>query len=549
MAGDPGSKVCIIGLDGATFTVLDRWMAAGEMPNLREMVETGVRGELMSTIPPVTGPAWTSMTTGVNPGKHGIYDFFRWPKDSRRERVVRSTDCTVPRIWDLAGEAGLRVGVYHVPITYPARPVNGFMVTGLLTTREDSSASHPPELWEELSRRGLGKLKGDNPREDVELYTREKTSILCDSRRTMAYLLERFQPDLFMCVVSELDHIQHHAWEHCVRGEDAANPELREITARFFHELDDTIGMLRRSFGDGTTYFIVSDHGFGPVRGAVYINNYLVQKGFLRLKKVPAASTSLLLRAARPVKLLLKHTGLLGLARTALRLLAPGSKLRMHRRRRGHAQLMDAVDWNRTLACALSMSDCGIHLNRRDRWSDGTVEPGPQAEKVLQDLIGALHELEDPETRRKVVSHIRRPTSVHTGPCMENAPDLFLAVLEGELAVSTRLGGPVFGSYEKVASHRMEGVLVASGPGIKKGVQLNADILDVAPTVLHVLGQDVPGYMEGRVLQDAFTENGRRPVRRDEVPLDERRLKMAEFASLKGDETVVKKRLADLGYI
>ncbi len=549
MTVESGGKVCVIGLDGATFTVLDRRMAAGDLPNLRELVEEGVRGELMSTIPPVTGPAWTSMTTGVNPGQHGIYDFFKWPKDSRRGRIVRSSDCALPRIWDLAGQAGLRVGAYRVPVTYPAWPVNGFMVTGILSTAQDHTATHPPELWDELSRRGMGQLRGDNPRERMALYLGEKISLLHDARRTMSYLLKRFQPDLFMCVVSETDHVQHHLWDYCVRENGGADAGLGEGTRQFFREVDRTIGMLRETFGHNATFFVVSDHGFGPVRGAFFVNSFLAQKGFLKVGRARARGSRLFFRGAGAAKAVLRRTGLLGAAREALRVCLPNSKLRMGRRRRGQSLLGDLADWPGTTACALSSSDCGIHLNRRDRWTDGALEPGPECERVLQDLMGALEELKDPWTGHRAVSHMLRPASVHSGPYLVDAPDLLFALCHGELAVMTGLGEPVFGDYEKAANHRMEGVLVASGPGMARGTGMDADILDVAPTVLHTLGLGVPDYMEGRVLHGIFTGDVQRPVRRQDVSLDEARMPGAGAAVQEADETAVRQHLADLGYV
>jgi len=552
MSAGAHRKVCIIGLDGATFSVLDRWVAAGDMPHLGELMARGMRSELVSTIPPVTGPAWTSMTTGVNPGQHGIYDFVKWDADGITPRVVQSGDCTVPRLWDVAGEQGRRVGVFRVPVTYPAWPVNGFMVTGMLSRGPGPEMTHPPSLHEELAERDMAWFKLDGRRSPDPLkYTLQNVEVQRRSHQAMRLLLEKYNPEFFMCVNSEIDHMQHHLWPYCIGTGDAADAKVQRAVRDFYRGVDETIGFLKDFFGDDATYFVVSDHGFGPVHKAFRLNNYLARKGFLSLRYGRVCRARCIFSLAQHMKSIFSRLGLVGLARLALRMPFRLGMVRLGRRSREFAVLAWAVDWSRTLACVKSQSDAGVHVNVRGRYKTGIVEPGEHYEKVLQELISALEEPKDPATGQKVVSHIVRPQQVHEGPYVGEAPDLFLALGNGTIAIENSLGGPLFARYAKMANHRIDGVLVACGPGIKSGTGAPAQIVDVAPTALYAMGLPVPRYMEGKVLTGLFHEDflKEHPVQYKEVTLAESRKEHRRAVVNEQGEKAVRRRLRDLGYL
>lgn len=544
-------KVCIIGLDGGTFTVLDKWVQAGEMPHLAALMRRGSRGVLHSTIPPVTGPAWTSMTTGVNPGQHGIYDFFRWDRDCIVPRLARSSDCNVPRLWDIAGQHGLSVGCFRVPVTFPAWPVNGFMVAGLLTPGAVPGMTWPASLLDEIA-----PLSADwfLPDDDSVKDADEAGRLLQAQKmndRALRLVLERFRPDFFMCVLAELDPALHHLWPYCTMATDARDPAAGRAVGEFFRSLDDTIGYMVDFFGENAAFFVVSDHGFGPVRRAFRMNNYLAREGFLTVRMGSVHRARALLSISRRLKAVLGRLRLLGVARLVLSRCRGLGLLRAGQRSREFAMLASAVDWRTTLAYARSQSSTGIFLNVRGRTPQGAIEPGDERERALSSLVSALGRAKDPDTGRPLVSALARPEQVHKGPYLGEAPDIFVGLAEGEVAMETVLGGPLFTKCSRPANHRMEGVLVAAGPQIRQGVRLSADILDVAPTALHALGLPVPTYMEGRSLTELFEEDSlvRQPVRFRSAALDESRVQPeAHLSDQYGDEATMR-RLRRLGYM
>ena len=134
-------KILILGIDGGTWTVLRPAIEQGYMPFLQSLIETGASGVLESTIPAITPVAWGSFQTGMNPGENGVFDFYRWDKEIKTQQLVSSQNLSMT-IWDIAGRNGKKVGVVNVPMTYPVKPVNGYLVSGILTPSLKSEFTH-----------------------------------------------------------------------------------------------------------------------------------------------------------------------------------------------------------------------------------------------------------------------------------------------------------------------------------------------------------------------------------------------------------------------
>ena len=545
-------KVCVIGLDGGTFDVLDKWVEAGEMPHLAGLMQRGARANLMSTVPTLTVPAWTSMTTGVNPGRHGAYDFVKWPADGGPSRFVRSWDVTVPRFWDLAGDGGRRVGAFHVPVTYPVWPVNGFMMSGILTPRPSPEMIYPHDLFRSLPRAELRWHLLRDLRPDRLHIAWQKVRQIQRAQRVLRRLLNKYEPELFMYVSSEVDHMQHVLWGYCMRDESAADPRIRSVVRRFFRTVDDTIGLLRDHFGDGATYHVVSDHGFGPWLEHPHFARHLVRQGFLKIRPDVFRRTGRVRRLVRKLSVLLKELGLFEPARRLLRTIEGAVGVRLREVTGRGSPLSSAVDWQHTRAFVRSATESGVRLNVLGRERQGTVEPGRQYEEVLRQVTQLLEDLTDPETGERLMERVVRPEEIHHGPYMGDGPDLFVVFREDVGRVREAPHRPVSSTVDLFTGHhRRAGVLVAAGPGIKAGPYQAADILDVAPMVLHSAGLAVPRYMEGQVLAPMF-EPGYledHPVRYSDAPLEPEKPRSAKPGAAEGDDKDLRRRLRDLGYV
>ena len=554
----PGTKVLVVGLDGTTLDLLIPLMDEGRMPFLSQLIGEGVLGPLETTYPPVTAPAWASFQTGKNPGKHGIYEFLYRKKGTVDQVPVNSKMLGGKTIWRLLSEAGKRVGIVNVPLTYPPSEVNGFMVGDFLTPQGARDFSYPPQLVEELE----GQF-GPYLLYHIQVYTKgsvgqvleELDRLLRYRAQTTQYLLEEKPWDFFMVHFAGTDRIQHELWHimdpnhpmHDIREAE----RHREATLDFYRQTDAELERLVRSVDETTTVIVMSDHGFGPIHKFVNINAWLLRCGFLKLKGDPISRIkSILFRLGLTPALGYRIAMRLGFAR--LRLSRGVSK------RFAILRLLDRfflslanVDWEGTKA--YSQGNYGqLYVNVKGREPYGIVEPGVDYERVREELIEGLQRLEDPESGEKVVAQVFRREDLYSGPHLERAPDVCFLLREGYKALGTldftshRVIEPVFGNS---GDHRMTGLIVMRGPAVKnKGKLSGARIIDVTPTILYLMGIPIPKDMDGRVLVEALKEEYvmANKIRYTEVTSEAEALEPA-YSPEESEE--IKERLKGMGYM
>ena len=142
-------KLMIIGIDGASFDLVSEYIDAGVLPNLEKLATSGSFVPLISTTPPLTPVAWTTMVTGCNPGKHGIYYFVQGEPSS--PFVVNRSDVKVPSIWELFSTSGVESGLFNVPWTFPPIKDTHFCISGIDSPKYDRRMFHPARLFDELN--------------------------------------------------------------------------------------------------------------------------------------------------------------------------------------------------------------------------------------------------------------------------------------------------------------------------------------------------------------------------------------------------------------
>ena len=496
-------KTVLIGLDGATFSVLDPLMARGVMPFLRDFVAGGVRAPLRSVIPPLTPPAWTSLMTGKRPGRHGVFDFFQKESpDSRYFRFTVSQDIRTPTIWSLASEGGLRSNVLNFPLMFPPPTFDGCLVPGgWMPWRQLRLGCRPASLFDRLKA-----LPGFNARElAMDMAAEEKALEGCaaadyadwvalHARRErrwvdiLDYLMREEPADLTAILFDGVDKLQHLCWrflDPACRREDRS-PWERTITDRCegcFRELDGLIARIVALAGPEASVVLASDHGFGPTSDIFYVNTWLEQEGYLAWSGAPGADTS---NAAK--------FGIGQIARHVYEL-----------------------DWDHTAAYAATPSSQAIHIVRRTP-DDGT--PGVPVRDLRaasrEELTEALLRLRHLETGRPVVSEVWCREEAFSGPFAPMGPDLTI-MLEGNGIVSILRSASPFGRRpEPTGTHCPEGIFLARGPAFRRGASIDdLSIVDVAPLLLHCLGVSIPDDMDGRLPVEAFEpdELRRRPPR------------------------------------
>jgi predicted AlkP superfamily phosphohydrolase/phosphomutase len=537
------NRVLLLGLDGATYSVLDPAFEAGHMPNLRALLERSASGVLSSTVPPYTPPGWTSIFTGVNPGKHGIFGF-TLGNVQRRGGLVRLDRVAAPAIWNVANAQGHRIGLFNIPMTYPPPPVEGWAVSGMLTPEGGGETpdnfTHPSDLAKRILEK-VGSYEIDievNYEQDwkstaiIERLSRN----LALKRRALRYLLEADADlSILFAVLEAPDRLMHVHYKYIDPGcEHFSRPEagpVRERVWSFFDEMDEMIGDLLHWASDGGYVVTMSDHGFGPKDKSVNVNVALREWGLLSLKGAGAVTSS---HAVRKV------------ARRAKKML-PRS---VWQRAKGVAQ--STIDWSRTKAFSAPIPQQGIYVNLEGREPNGIVNE-LEYEAVRDEIVERLSELVDPDDGRPVVDRIYRREEVMDGPQAPDAPDLFPVCREYSYELSDGTYSPsILDDYRSLPRgfHHMDGIFGVAGPGISAASGLRASLYDIAPTALYLAGLKLPrmdGAVMTGVLPDSMTKQ-RPPLVEDmELPAAGSGAEASPYSA--DEEAQIEESLRNLGYL
>ena len=552
------NKLLVIGLDGASFDVLDPLIEKGHLPNIAKLIAEGARGDLETTFPPITAVAWSSFATGKNPGKHGIFEFARRDHSSRRELAVNASFRRGRAIWELLGDAGKRVIIHNFPCTYPPRAINGLMIADFMTPRGRRDFTYPVSLLAELEREfGPYRLHLSQTYADgnVDAVLDELFDELEYKAKVAEYLMTRYEWDAFFQYFWGTDRIQHELW-HIIDDQHPRHKKneaeiYRDRVYEYFSRVDDVLGRLIELAGDDSLSVIASDHGFGPVHKYCSLNIWLLQEGFLKLK------SDLITRA----KKLMFSLGVTPELAFKLARKIPSDWLRPGRgisSRQGASSLLgkfflsfNDVDWSRTLA--FSKGNYGqIYVNLEGREPDGVV-PENQYETIREQIIERLKALEDPLTGECWAGSVFRREEIYEGPLIGDAPDI--AFLPADMR-QLPLGNADFTSNKFMVDafgisgcHRMNGVLIARGASIKRSCRVDsASIYDIAPTLLYLLDQNVPDDMDGRVLSEAIAEQhlSANPMRTVAASTNGRASEV-EFSPEENADVL--ERLKQLGYV
>jgi predicted AlkP superfamily phosphohydrolase/phosphomutase len=518
-------RILVIGLDGATLDLLGPWIEAGALPNLQKLMQQGAWGRLRSTLPPISSSSWSSFLTGVNPGKHGLVDFVYPGKDSYKVSMINASSRQTRALWDWLNDAGLQVGLLGIPTTYPPQAVDGFMISGFLAPGPDSEWAYPLELKQELEARLGGFLLSPNERyrstHRLERFLDDLTASVENRTQAALYLMQSKPWDLFAVVYWDTDMVQHETWRlldpNHPRHDPVEAETRRDRILRFHRKVDDDVGRLLTAAkpDDDTLIMVMSDHGFGPVHSFFLTNNWLASIGLLRFKRHPWTALKRLLFSVGYTPLrMFRIARALGLG-----------KLRRQVRFQQKARLVnrmflsfDDVDWTQTQAFSIG-SFGQVYINLAGVHPQGIVQPGDDYEALRERIAEEALALRDPHTHEPLVERVYRREEIYSGSYVGRTPDLIVQPRGWEYMAfghadfgSNRLVEPIVGLS---GHHRPDGMLILAGAGVAPGTQLEgANIMDLAPTILHTLGLAVPQDLDGRVLSEAFDTRspGARPV-------------------------------------
>jgi predicted AlkP superfamily phosphohydrolase/phosphomutase len=550
-------KLVVIGLDGGTFNAIDPLIEENKLPNIERIIKEGVRGNLLSTIPPVTGPAWASFMTGKSPQSHGLYDFVKpLPNDYKRQ-IVSYKDIRSKTIWSILSEYGKKLGVINVPVTYPPPEVNGFLISGMLTPSIESQFTYPISLSNELQSK-YGEYILDiwwqkYGRNRVKNFIQDLTNCTVQRQKITLDLMGSKEWDFFMTVFSGTDRIQHSLWQYLFpenrNSLSKKEKQVRELIIFYYQQIDKSIGEIFNFINSRANLLIMSDHGFGPLRGKFYLNKWLEEIGLLSYDK-------------RKIKKFRLKSSIIPALRQIIRVADPLnvrnkiiSKMSNNSGRMSPYNFLDCIDWSKTKAYAASNTEQGLYINLAGREPQGIVKPGRDSNEVREKIIKELKNLVDPEKKERFVSEVYKKEEIYSGPFVNRAPDIIFFLKGGQYIADVQPRNYLFEELSwktGTGTHRMEGIFIAFGEGIKKGIRIKrARIIDLAPTILNMMNTPIPIDMDGKVLEEIFTDEYIKdhPSQYAEETENDFTGNEENYLPSQEEAELVEEKLQDLGYL
>jgi predicted AlkP superfamily phosphohydrolase/phosphomutase len=465
---DAVSRVVVVGLDGLNPDLVDLWM--DDLPALRGIMAEGCYGRIQSTVPPITPQAWTCAQCGKNPGHYGFWDFsYRSDFSYGEPNLIDRTGVKVPTLYKILPRRGKRVAIINVPVTFPPpRIPNGYAISSFLTPDVESQFTHPPELKQEITER-FGEYIIDASTPELNYRQMDKDAVLkriydMDTQRfeILKHFIETKECDYIFCVIMGTDRMPHLFYRYFDENHVRYTPHPKYSAALHDHYVfcDTQLAQVRTMLDADTALVVHSDHSVQRLDGRICLNDWLIKQGHMKLKE--------------PFKSL-----------TPLR------------------NAVDEIDWPNTVAWATGYTG-QIYLNVRGREAEGAVPPSDY-DKLLEELGEQIKAIPSPDGR-ELDTRIFKRKEIHHGRYAEYGPDLFIYFDNCRWNIDEQLGHESVYSYDTTkgpddGGHGPEGFFAMVGPGIEAlGEIRDFSLLDVAPTVMHLMGLEVPEDMEGRVL-------------------------------------------------
>lgn len=462
------SKVVVIGLDGLNPDLVDRWLA--DLPNLAAMMADGGYGRIQSTVPPITPQAWTCAQCGKNPGHLGFWDFtYRSDFSYGEPNLIDARGVKVATLYKILPRQGKRVAIINVPVTFPPpRIPNGYAVSSFLTPDVESQFAHPAELKQEITDL-FGEYIIDASTPELNFREMDRDAVLkriydMDSQRfeILKHFIKTKECDYIFCVIMGTDRMPHLFYRYFDEKHVRYTANSRYNTALHDHYVfcDMHVGQVREMLADDTALIVHSDHSVQRLDGRICLNDWLIREEYMRLKE----------SITEPVPL---------------------------------RNAVHKVDWPNTVAWATGYTG-QLYLNVKGREREGAVAPGDY-DKVLDELSERTKGIASLDGKKLDTRTFKRK-EIHHGRYAQYGPDLFIYFDNCHWNIDEQLGHDSIYSYDTTkgsddGGHGPEGFFVMAGPGIPNMKQIeHLSLLDVAPTVMRLLGLEVPEDMEGRAL-------------------------------------------------
>lgn len=486
-------KVVMIGLDGLNPDLVYQWK--GELPNLSKLMEEGIYGKIKSTVPPITPQAWSCILTGKNPGHFGYWDFtYRDDYSYGQSELVNSRvrDERVDTIYEILSGYNKKVAIINVPVTYPPPEIpGGYSISSFMIPNLNKQFTYPVSLKKEIEKI-IGQYIIDASTSDMNFRQMNKEVVLkriydMDKQRfeLTKYFIKEKECDFVFTVIMGTDRMPHLFYRYFDKNHRryTPHPKYESALKNHYKFCDESIGEILNLVDEDTAMIVTSDHSVQRLDGRINLNEWLIKEGYMKLRKRPERPTSL---------------------------------------------MQVDIDWSQTKAWATGFTG-QLYLNVKGRESQGIVD-SQDYERLLGELAEKLKAITD-EKGESLDTKVYRRKDIHSGEYAKFGPDLFVYFDNCYWNISELIGYDSIYSYDTPkgpddGGHGPFGFFAMAGKGVpKRGKVSDADLLDIAPTILHLFGVTIPQDMEGKVLTKK------------------------ERVYSKEDEDEIRERLSRLGYL
>lgn len=527
-------KVIVIGLDGGTLDYVLPWI--NELPAFKYLLDNGCWGTLKSVIPPHTAPAWPSYLTGRNPANHGIFSFF-YKNVNNEIEFIDSGHIAEPTILDLISNYAKKVISINVPVTYPPWNINGIMISGMLTPPNTKFCT-PEKIANEIPYYKVEPDVSFNEK-NIEHFLDVVYDTLYRREKATFYLMSKYEWD-FLTVVFRASDIISHTFRKFLNPDEPLHKKYGNEILNLYKKIDKILDRFIKQMDKNTILIIMSDHGHGEFKKMINLNIWLSHNGYLKFK------SDLL----HKIKFLAVKSGFTQgkvyniLSKLELQNIV--MKFSREKRYKGQTLFLSFkdIDWDRTSAYALGPFG-QIYINKYK-----TTNQKSEYEHLRDELIMKLKEIKDPEDGTQIFEKVLKKEEVYSGKFLENAPDLYLIPHKYEYA-SYELLASSFKLFEQApkgwtGTHKLHGIFIAFGDGVKRNYKVkDANIIDLAPTVLSILNLPVPDDIDGQVIKSIFEKEIKIQVVRSEKI----KVRHEEKKDIVKDDKKIEKRLKSLGYL
>ena len=485
----PSPRILVIGIDGFNLNLINHLLPTETLPTIHDLIKTGAIGDLQSVYPTHSATAWASFITGQTPAGHGVFDFKTRMPDGRYRHAKPNPEHT---LWHILSNSGFRVGVFNFPVTFPPDPVNGWLVSGMLSP-DLHRFTYPSSLAIDLNH------VFPDYRLDVEwtLYKNrpldlinDLTSMVTQRAEVARYLYDRQPVDFMAVAFIATDRAQHALWQFIDPTHPGFDPQsaakLKPAILNFYYTLDKAIASLLDISSPDTLVILLSDHGFQSIAWQFHVNDWLARRGWLSYQ----GKTNSLARWIR------------NLETPRIRQL----RKRLFKDISRHVSVFSpggTIDWEKTVAFCPWNFHQGIRINLKGRDPQGIVADGDEFRLLREMITSSLQNLRHPTTGEAVITNIYCIEDLYDGPFLADMPDLVF-----DLAPNFALGIHQQSLFEPTGwasgDHSLNGFILLKGNGVLPGEIRNARLFDISPTILRAFGVPIPDIMQGIPLQEYY---------------------------------------------